>query len=313
MSLDRTGTFRVKVTETALSKTAKAGYPQFVVRGLLTEVYDPKEEAWFDYTDFGAEITAYACLYGMSSKLKEIAPTLSYDQIMKAFDWDGVSLPALAAADFVGRDIQFRIGDNTYEKATTPYQVDWIDTYDADPVHQLRKLDTAEVAALDVQFSHLAKGSKKAVSAKVPAKVTKAPAKVTKKAAATEKPPTAAEKKSASRAKSERIKAANIAEAAGTSVPTPAANPNLPAAPAAPAAPGESVPLPEAKGSLTKAEAWDAIQSIKEPDIDDATVEELWNAAIAEVCGEGVIKHKDITGEQWYQIKEIVVADCGKF
>ncbi|KKN41765.1 hypothetical protein LCGC14_0720060 [marine sediment metagenome] len=304
MGLDRIGTFRAKVTETAISKTAVKGLPQFVVRALLTEVYDPKEEAWFDYTDFNAEVTAYACLYGVSKKTNELAPTLSYDQIVKAFDWDGASLAELATADFVDREIQFRIGDNTYEKATTPYQVDWIDTYDADPVHQLRKLDTAEVAALDAQFSALAKGGKKAVSAKAGA--TKAPAKVTKKATApktdvaAEKPLTAAEKKAASRAKSERIKAANIAEATGTPVLTPAA-------------PGESVPLPEAKESLTKAEAWDAIQSIKDPDIDNGTVEELWNAAIAEVCGEGVIKHKDVTGEQWYQIKEIVVADCGKF
>ena len=309
MSLDRTGTFRCKVTETAVSKTAKKGYPQFVVRALLTEYYDPKEEQWFDFTDFNAEVTAYACLYGVSKKTNELAPTLSYDQIVKAFDWNGASLVALAQADFVGRDIQFRIGENTYEKATSPYQVDWIDVYDADPVHQLRKLDATEVAELDAQFAALAKGGKKAVSAKTGS--AKAPAKATKKAATTpkpdvaaEKPLTAAEKKAKMREKSEKIKAANKAEATGTPTPT---------APAIPAAPGESVPLPEAKGSLTKAGAWDAIQSIKDPEIDDGTVEELWNAAIAEVCGEGVIKHNEITGEQWFQIKEIVVADCGKF
>jgi hypothetical protein len=295
-NVDRTGTFRCKLLEKGITKTKEKGYPQLVARVALTQFYDAKEEDWFDITDWDMETNAYACLYGVSKKSQQVEPTLSYDQVMKVFDWDGGSLAELDQADHEGLEFQIRVTENTYEGAKFPFQVSWLDVYGADPVYTLRKLDAKEVKDLDAQFSNITASAKKAASAK-PKTVKPHPARVP----ADDKPLSKTEKQAIAKKKSDRIKQESAKKKKAKA-----------AAPPLPADEGE-LSLPEAKESITKKQAWDGIHEMKDPTIRDGTIEELWNIAIQEVTGQEVVKHKDVTGEQWYQVKEIVLKDCGKF
>lgn len=315
--LDRTGTFRGTVIEWGVSTTAQKKLPQFVIRARLDEYYDQQEGAWFDYTDQEAEISAYLCLYGaIKSKGGEIGPTLSLDQVKKVFEWDGASMAALANGDYSELQIQLRISDNTYEDAKTPYQVDWIDEYNADPIRQLQKLGAAELKDLDKQFANLlTKKSTKAVSAKSSAKPAVAkPTTVEAPAVETpEKPITAAEKKKILKKKSDRIKADAEATAKAKAETEMAAPPEASEV----SAPEVSeTPAPVESTSCTKIQAWEGILEMRDQSINDGTVKELWNSAIEEVAGpEAVTKvgMEDVTDEQWHQVQEIVLKDCAKF
>jgi len=300
MGLDRTGTFRCRAQEWGVDARKKKGtdqeLPWFNVRVLLTEYYDPTERGWFDYTDQEAEITAYLCLYGaVKKKGGAIGPTLSYDQVKKVFDWDGVSFAALANGNYSELDFQVRIGENTYEAAVFPYQVNWINEYDADPVNQLRKLDAAELKNLDKQFAKFTKAPVKAATVAKPH-----PARVP---ADDKGPMSPAKKRKILKEKYEKNKAAAKAEAKA----------------AVPTAP-ESVDPPEApeptEGTCNKQQAWEAIVELRDPTIDDGTIKELWNAAIEEVAGPKAVTkegQKKITGKQWYRVKELVLKDCARF
>ncbi|MCK4818358.1 hypothetical protein KA005_21490, partial [bacterium] len=268
MGLDRIGTFRCKPLEWVIDgkvpKNSKDGkkLPWFNVKVFLTEVYDAKEGRWFDYTEFEGEITAYQCLYGaIKAKGGEIGPTLSMDQIKKVFNWDGRSLIQLVNGDYNELGFQVRIGENTYEAATYPYQVNWIDVYDAEPGQQLRKLDAKELKVLDKQFSALGvKTATPKTAAKAPAKIH--PARVPADDAA---PPTAVEK-AALAAKS----AKNLAAKKTTTSP--------PATQTASTAP----PPKPAKTTCTVEEAWEAVLQLRDPTISDDVVTKVWQDSIAE-------------------------------
>lgn len=300
MGLDRIGTFRCKPLEWGIDGKKKKGtdktLPWFNVRVLLTEYYDQKEGQWFDYTGFEGEITAFLCLYGaIKAKGGEIGPTLSMDQVKKVFDWDGRSLVQLANGKYEDLGFQVRIGENTYEAATYPYQVNWIDVYDAEPGQQLRKLDAKELKDLDKQFA--AMGAKNATpkatatAAKAPAKTH--PARVPVDDAA---PPTPEEKKVALAAKS----AKNLKAKKSTPPPKPPSK-------------AAKVPPPEPKeNACTMGQAWDAILELHDPTINVETITEVWHSSIAEIAGPDA-KSEDITPEQWYQVKEKTLEHVAKF
>jgi len=296
MGLDRIGTFRCKPLEWGIDGKKKKGtdvtLPWFNVRVALTEVYDQKEGQWFDYTGFEGEITAYLCLYGaIKKKGGEIGPTLSMDQVKKVFGWDGRSLVQLANGKYDELEFQVRIGENTWEEATYPYQVNWINVYDAEPEQQLRKLDAKELKDLDKQFAAL--GAKNATP-KPTVTAAKAPARVP---ANDSIPPTPAEKKAALAAKSAKNRAA-----AKKSTPPP--KPKSKTATTSP-------PKPE-KTTCTMQEAWDIIGELRDPSINDDTIERVWHDSIAEIAGPDVTS-EDITPEQWYQIKEQTLEYVAKF
>jgi hypothetical protein len=332
INVDRTGTFRALLLEKGISKTREKGYPQLVAKVKLIELYDENggedgKGCWFDISDWDMETNVYQCLYGVNKKSQQVEPTLSHEQVMKVFEWDGVSLAELDKASHEGLKFQVRVTENTYEGARSPFQVSWIDDYDADPVYTLRKLDAAEVKDLDKQFSNITASAKTAVSAKSPKAASKKPHPARVPADDGKKPvkPTApkdpakmtpAEKKAALKAKSAKIKAANKQEAdkkKQAAMPEPTrAKPTAPPPPEDENGTSIAPPIPEATESITKAEAWAKIYEMRDPTIDDETVKALWDAAIEEVAGEGA-KHADLTGEQWFQVKEIVLKDCGKF
>jgi len=308
MGLDRIGTFRCKALEWGIDGKKKKGtdqtLPWFNVRVLLTEYYDQKEEKWFDFTGFEAEITAYLCLYGaIKSKGGEIGPTLSMDQVKKVFNWDGRSLVQLANGKYEDLGFQVRIGENTYEAATCPYQVNWVDVYDAEPGQQLRKLDAKELKDLDKQFATL--GAKNA-TLKPTATAAKAPAKTpvkTRLLVDPDAPDTPEEKKRKLAEKSEKIrKATAAAKKAKTS--TPPEPTTAPPEPSTPPEPNET--------ACTKTEAWHAVVELRDPTINDETIEKVWLDSIAEIAGPDA-KSKDVTPEQWYQIKEKTLEHVAKF
>jgi hypothetical protein len=327
INLDRVGTFRCRLIEKGIGKTKEKGYPQLVAKVTLTQLYDEPQKEWFPIEEWGMEANVYSCLYGVKKGDDTPTATLGHEQAMKVFDWDGASLAELDKKDCEGLEFQVRSTENTYEGARSPFQISWIDVYDADPVYTLRKLDAAEVKDLDKQFSNLTASAKTAASAKGPKKPAasakghpaRVPADDGKKPTAPKKPVTPkdpakmtkAEKNALLKAKSDRIKqeAAKQKQAAKAE----AAAPKAPAKTAPPPPPDDGeLPLPEATGSLTKNEAWGKIFEMRDESIDDKTVKELWDAAIEEVAGKGA-KHADLNGEQWYQVKEIVLKDCGKF
>jgi len=302
MGLDRTGTFKCKPLDWGIDGRVKKGtdttLPWFNVRVLLTEYYDQGEGEWFDYSDKEAEISAFLCLYGaIKSKGGEIGPTLSMDQVKKVFEWDGRSLIQLANGKYEDLQFQVKIGDNTYEAATTLYQVNWIDDYDANP-SGIRKLDAKELKDLDKQFA--AMGAKNATpkptatAAKAPAKAKTHPARVP---ADDGKPDTPAEKKAKMAAKSAKNLAA---KKKGGPPPKPKS---------------EDAVVPSAspeKTECTMQEAWDAIEEAKDPTISDKIIAQVWHDGIAEIAGPEATE-ESITEEQWCKIKKLVLHSVAKF
>jgi len=304
MGLDRIGTFRCKALEWGVDGKKKKGtdieLPWFNVRVLLTQVYDPKEGEWFDYDEYEAEIVAFLCLYGaIKAKGGEIGPTLSMDQVKKVFKWDGRSLVQLAGGDYSELEFQVRIGENTYEAATYPYQVNWINEYDADPVAQLRKLDAKELKDLDKQFAAI--GAKNATP-KAAATAAKAPAKAPHPARvpADDKPPTAAEKKAKMAERSAKnLKAAEAKKATG-----PPPKPKSQDAVVPPAKPEST--------ACTMQEGWNKIVELRDPSISDKVIGEVWHGVIAEIAGPDVVS-EDVTDEQWCQITKKTLESVAKF
>lgn len=319
MGLDRIGTFRCRALEWGVDGKKKKGtnqeLPWFNVRVLLTEFYDPKEGEWFDYSDKEAEMVAFLCLYGaIKAKGGEIGPTLSMDQVKKVFSWDGRSLVQLANGDYSELEFQVRIGENTYEEATYPYQINWINEYDADPVSQLRKLDAAELKSLDKQFAVM--GAKNATSKPV-ATAAKAPA--PRVSADNAAPPTAAEKARKMAEKSVKNKAATDKKKAeikigakAVLVAGQAAEPQVSVPPPKPESEDAVIPpAPEIETACTMQEAWNAIVELRDPSIDDKAIGKVWHSSIAEIAGPDAVS-ENVTPEQWCQIKELTLDSVAK-
>lgn len=323
MGLDRIGTFRCKLLEHGIDAKKKKGtdiekqvLPWFNVRVLLTEFYDQKEGKWFDYTEDendeprNAEITAFLCLYGaIKKKGGEIGPTLSMDQVKKVFNWDGRSLVQLANGKYDDLEFQVRIGENTYAEATYPYQVNWIDVYDAEPGMQLRKLDAAELKSLDKQFAAL--GAKNA-TAKPVATAAKAPVKAhpARVPADDAAPPTAAEKARKMAERSAKNKAAAAkAKKAKTEVETA---PPMGPPPKPPKKDAVVPPAPVTETACTMQEGWNKIVELRDPSISDKVIGEVWHSSIAEIAGPDA-ESENITNEQWYQVTEKTLESVAKF
>jgi len=315
MGLDRIGTFRCKALEWGVDGKKKKGtdqeLPWFNVRVLLTQFYDPKEGQWFDYTEDenneprNAEMVAFLCLYGaIKAKGGEIGPTLSMDQVKKVFNWDGRSLVQLAGGDYSELEFQVRIGENTWEEATYPYQINWINEYDADPVSQLRKLDATELKSLDKQFA--AMGAKNATSKPV-ATAAKAPhpARVPADDVAPDTPKEKARKMAAKSAKNKA--AVEKAKKAKETIAPPAGPPPKPESKDAVVPPAKSEST-----ACTMQEAWNTIVELRDPSISDKVIGEVWHGAIAEIVGPDV-ESENISLEQWCQIKDKTLESVAKF
>jgi len=296
--VDRTGSFRFnKVLEAGVGAKAdekgKTTNVSFNVRLLLSEYWDEQEGVWVDWSEYEVELSAYFYLFGTSKKTGKKGPTINHTQVMKVFNWDGRSFQVLANEDYSETKGQVRIIDNDPEYAErNPFQVAFLDVFDADPSSQLRKLDPAGLKKLDAEMAMLLQSSGAAPAiATVPAKKTtkpKPPAKDGTKPSAPEPepepevvtPPTEAEKKATLKAKSERLLKAAETEAA--------------------------------EGGLTKQQAYEFVVEMQADECTDEQRNASWNAAIVEIAGDAT-PDEDVTDKQWRLIANKTLDEVGKF
>jgi hypothetical protein len=287
MNVDRIGTFRAVVVENGVGETRKAGYPQFLVNAKLLELWDEETETWVPWKEYEQDVDCRLCLFGMVGKKKEFGTTLTYDQVCKVFDWDGVDLVELAN-DKTGIKFQVRIDDNDPDYADkTPFQVGWVDLYDAEPGRKIAKLNVEELKNLNAKFAMILKKKGKTAAP------TKAPTKVSIPETDESKPDLPSPKKAGKGKKQTKV------------VKTKA-----PAVPSkAPSKAPVTLGLPE--GKCTKQEAWGTCCELKNDDCSDEQLGAAWHAAIAEKAPD--IEEKNITSEQWFAVKDAVLDDVGKF
>ena len=132
--------------------------PFFNVDVLLTEYWDdetdPDEPQWVDYTSEDEHVTGYLCLISKAGNVMK-----NHEQIMKVFDWDGENWVALAEGDYTDVMVQIRVADNDPNFADkNPYQVQWLDEYDATPMGGgLKKASKEDLDKLGKKFGALLK------------------------------------------------------------------------------------------------------------------------------------------------------------
>ncbi len=141
------GTYKGVIRSHAVSKTRKLEVPQFVVTIGAQKLWDEEHESWTPWDEWDQDSTGYFVLMS----LKDGVPTkcLNYEQVMAATKWDGVSFAGLAGLNLKGREVQFRIAEDTYE-GKTQLKMAWLDA--ADATFGLKSLSGDELIALDMQF-----------------------------------------------------------------------------------------------------------------------------------------------------------------
>lgn len=151
--IDRIGRFRGVPTQGIMGEST-GGFPQFVVQFLATEYYDAEKNLWIDWTPFQQTMKAYLILFNASKAL------LNYEQVMKAFNWDGADLAALQSEDFGDLIVQFEVKENLYNGKIN-LRIEWIDSADANPLSggggNLTPMDTGKLKALSAKYGQFMK------------------------------------------------------------------------------------------------------------------------------------------------------------
>lgn len=306
---DYMGSYKAVVVETGVGET-KSGYPQFIVKTLLTAYFDQKENEWFDVSDNGWSMTAYLNLIGRKGGAEDGEPvrTLNFAQVMSVFEWDGAGLGYLQSTDFKGKEIQVRVAPNTGEGAKTPCQIAWIDIAGADPNNTLRSLDEDKVKALESKFSGLWESRKitPATAKKTTKSAKKAPPTPPSAEPEHPTPKTDAERKAEILAKGKRLLAKNKAEAAP---PAPTAKGKK--APPEPPAEKEEAPADDIPPEYGKKDAWNDVIDCKAEECTDEQLMSAWKQAILDIAPDGDEDELDNAG--WFAVKEQVLAEIGKF
>lgn len=145
--IDREGTFRGRVISQTIG-ISKSGHVQLEVNLLASELYDPETEQWIDWSKY-EETELHGYLYLVS---KDNEPYKTAEQLKKALGWDGTDFDFLDDTDFSQITIQFRVQMETYEGKLRP-KIAWVDHADAQPGASIKKLDKAEIKALDAKFA----------------------------------------------------------------------------------------------------------------------------------------------------------------
>lgn len=273
--IDRTGTFRGRIVDHGVSKST-GGYPQWIASLIASEYYDAEEQVWVDWSEYDVnEITTYLVLFGGKGE------TLNSQQVKKVTGWNGNSFAELNGLNLDEIGIQFRVEENTYEGKTS-LQVAWIDEYDATPGRTVRKLNPDELSALDTQYAKFLKQSGKKVAP------TKAPKQTTVKAKGI--------KPTQPKGPVKKVKKSNDP-----------LGPGAPPVPPISALPDPDLPM----GHCTKDEAWEAVNDLKEKNVSDEKIANIWLDACQKVAP-GTEQDK-ITNEQWFQVKEIVLEKTSVF
>jgi hypothetical protein len=315
------GNFRGTIVDAGIDVTS-GGFPQFVAKLHVDEMYDEEAKEWAVWEDFGWEgnegdmrdIVSYNILMGQKGA------TRSHEQVVKITGWAGDSFAALAAMDCVGMQIQWRNEENTYQEKTS-VQVSWIDVYDAEPGGTVRKLDAKGIKDLDAKYKafmpNAAKPEKAASSGK---RGTKKPATAPVEEPATEE--TKADAPATTKPKTTTTKPGRPKGGAKKKPDAPAVDPtkdakrlaksSAPPAPeekpatTEPPAGGEEEETPfDTGGPCTKNEAWDDICELKKEDVTDSELAKVWLEQI-ELVAPGVAQD-EITQEQWGSVRAAVL------
>ena len=290
-AVDRCGTFRFDgVLETGVSENRddKGALKSvtFSVRLIMDEYWDEEEQQWVDWSEYDMETVGFLNLFYRDKKTGNIISSMTFEQVTKVFGWDGRSIKQLADGDYSQLRGQIRIAENTYEHAKSPFQVVWLDVFDANPVRQLKKLDSAGVSKLDKELALVLQASGKAPVAASAKKSSKpAPPKLAPK------PEPKLEEKEAQSEEDHKAKSRERAERlrAEAKKPTP------------PAKKPQSSPQ-EGPQVWTKQKAWETIVEVKNDDIDDETLASIWHGKIDEYGGES-----KVTSDQWSEITHAVL------
>ena len=146
MLINRTGTFRGRALESAVSLT-KNGFPQYVLKCQATEYYNADDGSWVPWLDVDEnETTAFLTLFDGTGQ-----PIFHVDSIMETFGWDGQKLSGLDALDISAKEFQFTVEEHIYNDQSR-LQVARIAPYDAVPGSSIRRVDASELKSLDVKF-----------------------------------------------------------------------------------------------------------------------------------------------------------------
>jgi hypothetical protein len=178
--------------------------------------------------------------------------------------------------------ILFRVEDHEYNGVKS-FQVSWIDTADANPVKQLPKFDASKLQGLTAKLGGALQGSAP----------TAAPAKA----------PTSAKVKAPPKSQKAKAPATNPTPAPALATAVPAVSITSPST-GAPATP------PPAPATIeTKDSAWASVSELKQKDITDEKLAEVW---IAEATKIG--KAEDaFTSADWLTVKNAVLAQVSVF
>src|SRR5580698_701799 len=125
--IDTAGTYVGPILESGFGAT-KNGYPQWIVRvGAAKKfVNDAAELAHFqltepqyvDWSSFDESALDYLVLYKSTTDLTPENALLNYQQAKAATGWSGLDFDSLANGDLIGKEILFRIEEQTYEGKT---------------------------------------------------------------------------------------------------------------------------------------------------------------------------------------------------
>lgn len=155
--IDRAGRFRGVPTQGIMGEST-GGFPQFVVRFLATEYYDVDTASWVDWSPYQQSLTAYLILFNASKAM------LNYEQVMKAFNWNGAVLDDLQKTDFGDLIVQFDVRENVYNGKTN-LRIEWVDEANASPTAgtggDLTPLDTAKLKQMTAKFGQFMKTAPK--------------------------------------------------------------------------------------------------------------------------------------------------------
>jgi hypothetical protein len=162
--IDRVGRFRGRPTQGIMDET-KNGFPNFIVRLEITEMWDVDTKMWVDWSSFDMSITGYLVLFNATKAL------MNYDQVMKAFNWDGTDMSVLQTDDYGDLIVQFEVEENIYDGKTS-LRVNWIDNTDANPEAgrggDLTPSDAGKIKTMNARYKQFMKVVPKIAPATAP-------------------------------------------------------------------------------------------------------------------------------------------------
>lgn len=272
--IDREGTFRGHALELAVN-TTKNGFPQLVIKFAADELHDEETREWEPWAEYEQEIIGYFVLFGAKGKC------LNFEQVQKAFGWDGVSFAGLDQLEGLDNIVlQLRVEWDEYDGVKNLKAV-WIDAADAVPGGAgLRKIDTTVLKAMDVQYAGQM-GTKKITPKKAPKGKPTAPPKKGKPKPKVEEPTP----------EPDLVDDSPIA----TSPPAPRARRSKKKET------GSGLP-----DSCTREEAWGKVCELKMASVTDDQLSEAWVATVDTIAGEDTDPN-DVTPEQWAEIRNNVL------